>query len=240
MDIWPGNAVTVAVKQPEPLIRSFPLYLLWREALRLWWAHWDIFLPLDACRCSEEIRRVKSYRTGGGGLTDACRHLLCVLLLCLVSLLHLARLFENQTFRETEQLSQWQWDEARDCLRAPLMNKNDESTLIVSSGSLIWADSFSLVYMSAYWLLENSESGDRSVHLSIYVVFCRCEACTNAFFLSLRDGFYLAPVLCSAPWWMWCGCGAAQLWVSGRWCTLFLTVFSDSFLLESETPNLHR
>lgn len=83
---------------------------------------------------------------------------------------------------KTEQLSQWQRDEARDCLRAPLMNRNDESTLIVSSGSLIWADSFSLVYMSAYWLLENSESGNRSTHLSIYVVFCGCEACTNAFY----------------------------------------------------------
>lgn len=44
-----------------------------------------------------------------GGATDcsaACRHLLCVLLLCLVSLLHLARLFENQTFtRQSSYLS---------------------------------------------------------------------------------------------------------------------------------------
>lgn len=39
-------------------------------------------------------------------------------------------------------------------------------TLMVSSGSWILEDSFSLMYMSAYWLWENSDSGGRGGYLT--------------------------------------------------------------------------
>lgn len=56
--------------------------------------------------------------------------------------------------------------------------KNDESTLMVSSGSLILADSFSLMYMSAYWLWENSDLGNRNIYLTAFLSgklqFCVC------------------------------------------------------------------
>lgn len=52
------------------------------------------------------------------------------------------------------------------CVAFDVLGENERSqTLIVSSGSLICADNFSLVYMSAYRLLQNS--GGREAHVNI-------------------------------------------------------------------------
>lgn len=45
---------------------------------------------------------------------------------------------------------------------------------MVSSGSLISADSFSLVHRSAYWLCANSEFGRQEMVLNVY--FCEPAA----------------------------------------------------------------
>lgn len=87
-------------------------------------------------------------------------HLLCVLLLCLASLLHLARLFENQTCKRQTIISRAERLNLWFGMRI-LVIKNEDSTLMVSSGSFISADSFSLVYISAYWLWENSDLGEK-------------------------------------------------------------------------------
>lgn len=147
-------------------------------------------------------------------------HSLCVLLLSLASLLHLARLFENQTFATQTEERLYLW-------RGVLMIKNGDSTLIMSSGSLISADSFSLVCISAYWLWQNSDL-ERYKHILSAILGGKCSI------FSFFFGIYLVPVLCSAPEWTLCGFGAQHVLVSDHCCTLSC----DWFLLELETQNL--
>lgn len=53
-------------------------------------------------------------------------------------------------------------------------------TLMVSSGSLISADSFSLVNMSAYWLRENSEAGGKNVCVQLVFWMTKWGSLRNA------------------------------------------------------------
>lgn len=167
--------------------------------------------------------------------------LLCVLLLCLTSLLHLARLFENQTLTRQAIISMAEWLNVWFCV-----------------SSFWW-----LKMMSLPWLCPREVWSRLTVSLSCINLRTGCERilipvietgisvlfwvekCSVLLVWGMHRcllfwGVYLAPMLCSAPGWRWCGFGAGHLWVSGHCCTLSQTPFSDWFLLESETQNLHR
>lgn len=155
----------------------FLLYLLSGESVSIDSIHRSkLSLLLNICSYKEEEVKKKKVRceSSWSSVHSNIHHLLPVLLLCLVSLLHFALLFENQTCqRYTVRFP----DDLNNFKITKKKKKNPTwSTFIVSSGILILADSFSLMYMSAYWLWENSDVGNRNVY-----ILCSSEWETSTF-----------------------------------------------------------
>lgn len=135
------------------------------------------------------------------GLGWNLKHLLAALLLSLASLLHLARLFENQTFTETQSSADW-WLTAKLCGGAERGRYLDG---VLWESHLCWQ------------LLSGVRVRVVAVRKLWFGVTERCSSVIFqvgvAFPSGLRQfiGANLVRVLRSAPGWRWFGFGAARL-----------------------------
>lgn len=178
--------------------------------------------------------------------TQTHTHLLCVLPLCLASLLHLARLFENQTFKREIQRE-------RERVNHVKSRKNKCVILCECPGEDKW-----WVYLDGVlWQLDLRWQFLSGVHVRVLAVreFWSGETepriqvnkkkekmqqtHTSFYFFFFWFWVYLARVPYSAPGWRWFGSGAGRVRASGRGCKLSPASFCRSLLLESVDGNLH-